>query len=98
MAAADVRDMLDLPAEGQPRPHKKQKVVEKRPGRFAFMIYSVSIQTLMSMLRGYYSRALRASRRKGASDRHQREQIQGKAEMDEQAQGAPMVCSRLAEI
>lgn len=34
MAAADVRDMLDLPAEGQPRPHKKQKVVEKRPGRF----------------------------------------------------------------
>lgn len=32
MAAADVRDMLDLPAEGQPRPAKKQKVVEKRPG------------------------------------------------------------------
>lgn len=32
MAAADVREMLDLPAEGQPRPHKKQKVVEKRPG------------------------------------------------------------------
>ncbi|OAX83333.1 hypothetical protein ACJ72_02312 [Emergomyces africanus] len=32
MAAADVRDMLDLPADGaQPRPHKKQKVVEKRP-------------------------------------------------------------------
>ncbi|KAH8697181.1 DNA methyltransferase 1-associated protein DMAP1 [Talaromyces proteolyticus] len=31
MAAADVRDMLDLPANGQPRPHKKQKVVEKRP-------------------------------------------------------------------
>lgn len=37
MAAADVRDMLDLPAEGQPRPHKKQKVVEKRPGRFESM-------------------------------------------------------------
>jgi DNA methyltransferase 1-associated protein 1 len=36
MAAADVRAMLDLPAEGQqqPRPHKKQKVVEKRPGSF----------------------------------------------------------------
>lgn len=33
-AAADVRDMLDLPAEGQPRPHKKQKVVEKRPGMY----------------------------------------------------------------
>lgn len=34
MAAADVRDMLDLPQEGQqqPRPHKKQKAVEKRPG------------------------------------------------------------------
>ncbi|OKL59186.1 SWR1-complex protein 4 [Talaromyces atroroseus] len=31
MAAADVRDMLDLPADGQPRPLKKQKVVEKRP-------------------------------------------------------------------
>lgn len=34
MAAADVRDMLDLPADGQPRPTKKQKVVEKRPGEF----------------------------------------------------------------
>lgn len=34
-AAADVRDMLDLPAEGQPRPHKKQKVVEKRPGWYS---------------------------------------------------------------
>lgn len=33
MAAADVRDMLDLPADGQPRPHKKQKVIEKRPGK-----------------------------------------------------------------
>ena len=32
MAAADVRDMLDLPAEGQPRPLKKQKVAERRPG------------------------------------------------------------------
>ncbi|KAL4906500.1 SWR1-complex protein 4 [Aspergillus multicolor] len=31
MAAADVRDMLNLPAEGQTRPHKKHKVVEKRP-------------------------------------------------------------------
>lgn len=37
MAAADVRDMLDLPAEGQqqPRPNKKQKAVEKRPGESA---------------------------------------------------------------
>lgn len=38
MAAADIRDMLDLPAEGQgqqqPRPHKKQKLVEKRPGQY----------------------------------------------------------------
>lgn len=34
MAAADVRDMLDLPADGQqPRPAKKQKLVEKRPGK-----------------------------------------------------------------
>ncbi|ODH44290.1 hypothetical protein ACO22_00910 [Paracoccidioides brasiliensis] len=32
MAIADVRDMLDLPVDGgHPRPHKKQKVVEKRP-------------------------------------------------------------------
>ncbi|EAW10204.1 SANT/Myb-like DNA-binding domain-containing protein [Aspergillus clavatus NRRL 1] len=38
MAAADVRDMLDLPAEGQPRPHKKQKVVEKRPGWFGSVL------------------------------------------------------------
>ena len=37
MAAADVRDMLDLPAEGQqqPRSNKKQKAVEKRPGALA---------------------------------------------------------------
>lgn len=38
MAAADVRDMLDLPAEGQQqqtRPHKKQKVTEKRPGVYS---------------------------------------------------------------
>lgn len=33
MAAADVRDMLDLPADGQTRPLKKQKIVEKRPGK-----------------------------------------------------------------
>lgn len=37
-SAGDVRDMLDLPAEGQPRPHKKQKVVEKRPGRFCAIL------------------------------------------------------------
>lgn len=39
MAAADVRDMLDLPAEGQQqsRPHKKQKVVEKRPGSLTLL-------------------------------------------------------------
>lgn len=38
-AAADVRDMLDLPAEGQPRPAKKQKVVEKRPGSCEMVLY-----------------------------------------------------------
>lgn len=32
MTTADVRDMLDLPTDGQPRPAKKQKTVEKRPG------------------------------------------------------------------
>lgn len=33
MTSADVRDMLDLPTgDGHPRPAKKQKVVEKRPG------------------------------------------------------------------
>lgn len=33
MTSADVRDMLDLPTgDGHPRPTKKQKVVEKRPG------------------------------------------------------------------
>ncbi|KAL3481643.1 hypothetical protein BJX99DRAFT_243631 [Aspergillus californicus] len=41
MAAADVRDMLDLPAEGQPRPHKKQKVVEKRPEGMARELYAL---------------------------------------------------------
>lgn len=34
MAAADIRDMLDLPQDSQPRPAKKQKVAEpRRPGR-----------------------------------------------------------------
>ncbi|KAI9811479.1 MAG: swr complex subunit [Pycnora praestabilis] len=31
MTTADVRDMLDLPSDGHPRPAKKQKTVEKRP-------------------------------------------------------------------
>ncbi|KAE8148569.1 hypothetical protein BDV25DRAFT_131123 [Aspergillus avenaceus] len=41
MAAADVRDMLDLPAEGQPRPAKKQKVVEKRPEGITRELYAL---------------------------------------------------------
>ncbi|CAL5873809.1 uncharacterized protein PFLUO_LOCUS8092 [Penicillium psychrofluorescens] len=41
MAAADVREMLDLPAEGQPRPHKKQKVVEKRPEGITRELYAL---------------------------------------------------------
>lgn len=41
MAAADVRDMLDLPAEGQPRPQKKQKVAEKRPEGITRELYAL---------------------------------------------------------
>ncbi|KAJ5907752.1 hypothetical protein N7495_000434 [Penicillium taxi] len=41
MSSADVRDMLDLPAEGQPRPHKKQKVVEKRPEGITRELYAL---------------------------------------------------------
>ncbi|PGH27516.1 hypothetical protein AJ80_00757 [Polytolypa hystricis UAMH7299] len=41
MAAADVRDMLDLPAESQPRPAKKQKVVEKRPEGITRELYAL---------------------------------------------------------
>ncbi|KAL1971548.1 hypothetical protein VTN31DRAFT_2169 [Thermomyces dupontii] len=41
MAAADVRDMLDLPADGQPRPHKKQKVIEKRPEGITRELYAL---------------------------------------------------------
>ncbi|GLI77592.1 swr complex subunit [Penicillium ochrochloron] len=40
-AAADVRDMLDLPAEGQPRPTKKAKVVEKRPEGITRELYAL---------------------------------------------------------
>lgn len=40
MSSADVRDMLDLPSSGHPRPAKKHKTVEKRPGRG----YTYSIQ------------------------------------------------------
>ncbi|KAK2763939.1 DNA methyltransferase 1-associated protein 1 [Arachnomyces sp. PD_36] len=42
MAAADVRDMLDLPADGQSsRPHKKQKVIEKRPEGITRELYAL---------------------------------------------------------
>ncbi|OXV11082.1 hypothetical protein Egran_01157 [Elaphomyces granulatus] len=41
MAVADVRDMLDLPADGHPRPHKKQKVVEKRPEGITRELYAL---------------------------------------------------------
>jgi hypothetical protein len=33
MAAADVRDMLDLPSDDKPRPAKKAKFTVKRPGK-----------------------------------------------------------------
>ena len=36
MSSADVRDMLDLPSHGHPRPAKKHKTVEKRPGQGNF--------------------------------------------------------------
>lgn len=53
MAAADVRDMLDLPADGQPRPTKKQKVAEKRPGQF---LDHPDLETnFLTLKRGYYS-------------------------------------------
>lgn len=51
-AAADVRDMLDLPAEGQPRPHKKQKVVEKRPGSWTVKIWASNTADIPR--RGYH--------------------------------------------
>jgi hypothetical protein len=59
MAAADVRDMLDLPADGQPRPTKKQKVVEKRPGEFVALDLEFK---LLTSKRGNYSGTLCASR------------------------------------
>ncbi len=55
MAAADVRDMLDLPAEGQPRPHKKQKVVEKRPGVSFTIAKNFNSRLIQgSLYRGYH--------------------------------------------
>nr|KMM73394.1 SWR1-complex protein 4 [Coccidioides posadasii RMSCC 3488] len=42
MAAADIRDMLDLPQESQPRPAKKQKVAEpKRPEGYNRELYAL---------------------------------------------------------
>ncbi|KAI1936407.1 swr complex subunit [Ophidiomyces ophidiicola] len=42
MAAADIRDMLDLPQESQPRPAKKQKVGEtKRPDGYSRELYAL---------------------------------------------------------
>ena len=33
MATSDVRDILDVRQDGTPRPAKKQKAVQRRPGR-----------------------------------------------------------------
>ncbi|WEW55444.1 swr complex subunit [Emydomyces testavorans] len=53
MAAADIRDMLDLPQESQPRPAKKQKVAEpKRPGNPLRLIREL-LMDLMIYLEGY---------------------------------------------
>ncbi|MCJ1269616.1 swr complex subunit [Lobaria immixta] len=41
MTTADVRDMLDLPSDGQPRPVKKQKTVEKRPEGITRELYAL---------------------------------------------------------
>ncbi|EEP77063.1 conserved hypothetical protein [Uncinocarpus reesii 1704] len=42
MAAADIRDMLDLPQESQPRPAKKQKIAEpKRPEGYNRELYAL---------------------------------------------------------
>jgi hypothetical protein len=56
MAAADVREMLNLPAEGHPRPHKKQKVVEKRPGEFRYSLVLLVLfeSNLAVSRRGYH--------------------------------------------
>lgn len=43
MTTADVRDMLDLPTDGQPRPAKKQKTVEKRPGQNTLLSHHTPI-------------------------------------------------------
>ncbi|KAI9678112.1 MAG: swr complex subunit [Caeruleum heppii] len=41
MTTADVRDMLDLPSSGRPRPAKKQKTVEKRPEGITRELYAL---------------------------------------------------------
>lgn len=41
MTTADVRDMLDLPTDGHPRPAKKQKTVEKRPEGITRELYAL---------------------------------------------------------
>ncbi|KAI9835551.1 MAG: hypothetical protein M1819_002002 [Sarea resinae] len=41
MTTADVRDMLDLPTDGHPRPTKKQKTVEKRPEGITRELYAL---------------------------------------------------------
>ena len=57
MSSADVRDMLDLPNEGHPRPVKKQKIVEKRPGLNDHIMYMIN--KLLNVTRGHYQRTLR---------------------------------------
>ncbi|KAI9785118.1 MAG: DNA methyltransferase 1-associated protein 1 [Candelina submexicana] len=41
MTSADVRDMLDLPSDGHPRPAKKQKTVDKRPEGITRELYAL---------------------------------------------------------
>lgn len=100
MAAADVRDMLDLPAEGQPRPHKKQKVAERRPGLWYMRSFDLlagnKIKLTCCLYRRRSQRTIRASRRASTSDRHHRKSIQRPTKMDKQVKSPAMVYPTLS--
>lgn len=79
MTTADVRDMLDLPSDGQPRPVKKQKTVEKRPGKNNLLSHPFYV---LIVARGYHTRVIRLTWRKSSTScDHRTHQTQGEAKM-----------------
>ena len=90
MTTADVRDMLNLPAAGGPKPAKKHKPVDKRPGAHPDLKCAVPTDSQ----RGNISRSLSTLRRPYPPDtNNSRGQVQGEAKAI--PEGHSLVCGTI---